>query len=83
MKRLLSITTGLWIIFSVSVFTGCKSTGESTREYEKLEKQMMKGEQKSLREARDHHVKIQSKATRQMMKDAKKRAKQLNKPKKR
>jgi hypothetical protein len=83
MKRKSWIFTGFLLLMLILVSPGCKNSEESVRKYERMEKKMLKEEQKSLEAAKKNHLKIQSKATRQMMKDSKKRAKKLNKPKKR
>ena len=48
-----------------------------------MEKKTLKEDQKKLEAAKKKHISIQSKATRKMMKDSRKRAKRLNDPKKR
>ena len=72
---------GLVVLLLMVSLPSCKNGEDSVRQYERMEKKMLKEEEKSLDVAKKEHLKIQSKATRTMMRDAKKRAKKLNKPK--
>jgi len=81
MKRKIRIFSGILLIFFFLASPACKNSQNSPRKYEKMEKKMMKEEEKAMEAARKEHMKIQSKATRKMMRDMKKRAKRLNNPK--
>jgi hypothetical protein len=83
MKRIIRtfavISLFLWILAGSS----CKTSEDSAKDYERMEKKMLKEEEKSYKAARKEFIRIQSKATRQMMRESNKKAKKLNKPKER
>jgi hypothetical protein len=83
MKGKIRILTGILLLSMLLAAPSCRNGEDSVRKYDRMEKKMLKEDQKSFEAAQKEHLKIQSKATRQMMRDAKKRAKKLNKPKKR
>ena len=83
MKRKIWIFQLILLTLLLVSAAGCRNSRDSAREYERMERKMLKENEKKLESVRKNHLKIQSKATRQMMKDSKKRAKQLNKPKRR
>jgi len=83
MKNKIWILPCIVMMVLVLQAASCKNTQKAPRKYDRMEKQMIKEEGKALEAAKKQHLKIQSKATRQMMKDAKRRSRQLNKPKKR
>lgn len=83
MKIRSSINICVLMIFFLFGGLSCRNARQTPKDYERMEKQLQKEEEKSIEAAKKHHLKIQSKATRQMMRDAKKRSRALNKPKKR
>jgi len=83
MKRKIRIISGILLILLLVALGGCRSNKNSPEYYERMEKKMEKEETKAMEASKKEHLKIQSKATRKMMRDSRKRAKKLNKPKKR
>jgi hypothetical protein len=82
MKRRIWIYPGALLVVLLMAASGCMNSSQSVRKYERVEKNRIKEEQKALEAARKNHLENQSEAARKMMKDSKKRAKKLNKPKK-
>jgi Flp pilus assembly protein TadB len=83
MNSSIKIIAVLSLLFIAFTCGSCKGTEESAREYERMEKKMAKEEEKSYNASKKEHLQIQSKATRKMMHESKRKAKKLNRPKKR
>jgi len=81
MKSSIKIIAVTWLFILVLFGASCKTGEDSAREYMRMEKKMAREEDKSYEAAKKEHMKIQSKATRKMMRDSHKKAKKLNKSK--
>ena len=83
MKSIIKSIAVISLLIIAFTCVSCKSSEDSAREYERMEKKMAREEEKSYEAAKKEHLEIQSKATRKMMQESKKKAKRLNEPKKR
>lgn len=79
MERALRVIAVISLFLVVLCTASCKSSDDSAREYERMEKKMLKEEDKAYKAAKKEHLRIQSKATREMMRNSNKKAKKLNK----
>jgi hypothetical protein len=81
MKRIIRSFAVILLFLWILTGNSCKTSEDSAKEYERMEKKMIKEEEKSYKAAKKDFISIQSKATRQMMRESEKKAKKLNKSK--